>query len=56
MNIVVGILGAFVGGFLFSVIGGDGMTGFNFYSLFVAVTGSVVFIWLARLLGVSHGS
>ncbi|MEX0931868.1 MAG: GlsB/YeaQ/YmgE family stress response membrane protein [Candidatus Paceibacterota bacterium] len=54
MNIVIGILGAFVGGFLFSFIGGDGITGFNFYSLFVAIIGSVTFIWLARVLKTSQ--
>ncbi len=50
LNIVVGIVGAFLGGMLFSFLGGDGVTGFNFYSLLVAVLGSVVFIWILKLV------
>jgi len=41
-DILLGIAGAFVGGFLFQLIGGHGVTGFNLYSLLVAVAGSVV--------------
>ena len=43
-NIVVGIIGAFVGGFLMSLIGKGGVDGFNLYSVFVAVLGAVVFL------------
>ena len=43
-NIVVGIVGAIIGGFLMSLIGGSGVTGFNLYSFFVAVVGSVVLL------------
>ena len=42
LNIVLGILGALVGGFIFSSIGGSGITGFNLYSMFVAVIGAIV--------------
>ena len=42
LDIVLGIVGAIVGGFLFSLIGAAGVTGFNLYSMFVAVIGSVV--------------
>lgn len=45
-NILVGIVGAFIGGFLFSVLGGSGLTGFNLYSLLVATLGSVVLLWI----------
>jgi uncharacterized membrane protein YeaQ/YmgE (transglycosylase-associated protein family) len=41
-DIVLGVIGALVGGFLFSTLGGTGITGFNLYSLMVAVLGSVV--------------
>jgi len=42
MDIVLGIIGALVGGWLFNVVGHVGITGFNLYSMFVAVIGSVV--------------
>jgi uncharacterized membrane protein YeaQ/YmgE (transglycosylase-associated protein family) len=43
-NIVVGIVGAFLGGFLMSFIGGGGVGGFDLYSLLVAVGGAVVLL------------
>lgn len=49
-DIFLGILGAFVGGFLMNISGGAGVTGFNMYSFFVAIAGSVVIIYLGRLL------
>jgi uncharacterized membrane protein YeaQ/YmgE (transglycosylase-associated protein family) len=42
MDIVLGIIGAVVGGWLFNTIGHTGITGFNLYSMFVAVIGAVV--------------
>jgi uncharacterized membrane protein YeaQ/YmgE (transglycosylase-associated protein family) len=42
LDIVLGIVGAVVGGFLFSLIGAQGVTGFNLYSMFVAVIGAIV--------------
>lgn len=45
MNLVLGVIGAFVGGFLVSVLGGVGVTGFNLWSLFVAIIGAVVVLW-----------
>jgi uncharacterized membrane protein YeaQ/YmgE (transglycosylase-associated protein family) len=42
MDIVLGIVGALIGGWLFSMIGQAGITGFNFYSMFVAILGAVV--------------
>lgn len=44
-NLVVGIVGAFVGGFLFDVIGVDTGGGI-IASLFTAVVGAVVLLWL----------
>jgi uncharacterized membrane protein YeaQ/YmgE (transglycosylase-associated protein family) len=48
-NIVAGIVGALVGGFIFNAFGGDAITGFNIYSLLVAFVGAVVvlLIWNA---------
>ncbi|HEY2599054.1 MAG TPA: GlsB/YeaQ/YmgE family stress response membrane protein [Candidatus Dormibacteraeota bacterium] len=42
LDIVLGIIGAFVGGFLFSAFGASGVTGLNIYSLLVAVIGAIV--------------
>jgi uncharacterized membrane protein YeaQ/YmgE (transglycosylase-associated protein family) len=49
-NIVVGIVGAFVGGFVFRLLGGAGITGFNIYSLFVAVVGAALCIAVVRAI------
>jgi uncharacterized membrane protein YeaQ/YmgE (transglycosylase-associated protein family) len=42
LDIVLGIIGAVVGGYLFNMFGASGVTGVNLYSLFVAVVGAVV--------------
>ena len=42
LDIVLGIVGAVVGGWLFSRFGASGVTGLNLYSLLVAVVGAVV--------------
>ena len=42
LDIVLGIVGAVVGGFLFSLIGAVPVTGFNIYSMVVAVIGAIV--------------
>ncbi|HSD55520.1 MAG TPA: GlsB/YeaQ/YmgE family stress response membrane protein [Candidatus Saccharimonadales bacterium] len=47
-NIIVGILGAFIGGFLFNVLGGEGVTGFNLWSLIVAVIGATLLLFIVR--------
>jgi len=44
MDIVLGIVGAIVGGFIFRQFGAAGVTGFNLYSLLVAVVGAIVFL------------
>jgi uncharacterized membrane protein YeaQ/YmgE (transglycosylase-associated protein family) len=46
MDIVLGIVGAVVGGYLFSALGATGVTGFNLWSMFVAIIGAVVILWL----------
>lgn len=50
MNIVVGIVGAFLGGWLMQQFGQEGVTGFNLYSLLVAIGGSVLLLYLYRLV------
>jgi uncharacterized membrane protein YeaQ/YmgE (transglycosylase-associated protein family) len=44
LDIALGIVGAIVGGWLFSLFGMHGVTGLSFYSLIVAVVGAVVFL------------
>ena len=50
MDIVLGVVGAIVGGFLFSFFGAAGVTGFNIYSMVVAVLGAVVVLAIYHLL------
>jgi uncharacterized membrane protein YeaQ/YmgE (transglycosylase-associated protein family) len=50
LDIVLGIVGAFVGGFLFNVFGASGVTGFNIYSMIVAIIGAVVVLWIYHAL------
>jgi len=44
MDILLGIVGAVVGGFVFRQFGASGVTGLNLYSLLVAVIGAIVFL------------
>jgi len=46
MDIVLGVIGAFVGGFLFHIFGHSGVNGINFYSIFVAAVGAVVVLFI----------
>jgi uncharacterized membrane protein YeaQ/YmgE (transglycosylase-associated protein family) len=41
LDIVLGIVGAIVGGFLFSALGASGVTGLNLYSMVVAIIGAI---------------
>lgn len=47
-NIITGVIGAFIGGFLFSLIGGHGVTGFNIGSFVVALIGAVVLLLILK--------
>lgn len=49
-NIIVGIIGALIGGFLVSLLGGQGVTGFNLWSLIVAVLGSIVLLGIVKAM------
>ena len=51
-NIVVGIIGAFLGGFLMNTVGISGTTGFNIWSLLVAIFGAVVLLFVLGKLKV----
>jgi uncharacterized membrane protein YeaQ/YmgE (transglycosylase-associated protein family) len=50
LNIVAGIVGAVVGGIVFNQLGSRGVTGFNWWSLFVAFVGAVIVLALIRLI------
>ncbi len=50
LNIVLGVVGAIVGGFIFTALGGAPVTGFNLYSMLVAVVGAVVVLLLAHMV------
>ena len=46
LDVALGVIGAVVGGVIFSFFGAAGVTGLNIYSLIVAVVGSVVVLWV----------
>lgn len=50
LDLALGIVGAIVGGFLFTQFGAAGVTGFDFYSIFVALVGSVVVLAAYHML------
>lgn len=48
LDIILGVVGAVVGGFIFNIVGSTGVTGLNLWSMFVAVFGAIV------ILGIKH--
>jgi uncharacterized membrane protein YeaQ/YmgE (transglycosylase-associated protein family) len=56
LDIVLGIIGAVVGGFLFSLIGAEGVTGFNIYSMFVAIIGAIVMLLIYHAVSGRRGA
>ena len=50
LDIVLGIVGAVVGGYIFQTLGHAGVTGLNIYSLLVAVIGAVLFLLVYHAL------
>jgi uncharacterized membrane protein YeaQ/YmgE (transglycosylase-associated protein family) len=49
-DVILGIIGAIVGGFLFNLFGASGVNGFNVYSILVAVIGAVVVVFIGRAI------
>lgn len=49
-NVCIGIAGAFIGGFVFNLITGVGFTGFNLWSLVVAIIGSIILLLIINLV------
>jgi uncharacterized membrane protein YeaQ/YmgE (transglycosylase-associated protein family) len=50
LDIVLGVVGAVVGGWLMAAFGGTGVTGFNLYSILVAIAGAVVVLAIAHAI------
>lgn len=50
LNIIVGIVGAVLGGYIMNFFGQSGTTGFNIYSFLVALIGAVVLIGLVQAI------
>ena len=50
MDVVVGVVGAFIGGAVFNLLTGAGFSGFHLWSLVVAVIGAVIFIVILRAI------
>jgi len=50
MDIVLGIVGAVLGGWLMSFLGKGGVTGFNLYSFLVALLGAIVLIAVVKAI------
>jgi uncharacterized membrane protein YeaQ/YmgE (transglycosylase-associated protein family) len=50
LDIVLGVIGAVVGGWLFERLGATGVTGFNLYSMFVAIVGAIIVLVVYHLI------
>jgi uncharacterized membrane protein YeaQ/YmgE (transglycosylase-associated protein family) len=50
LDVILGVVGAIVGGLLFAQFGAPGVTGLNLYSMFVAVIGAIVVLILYHAL------
>ena len=53
LNVVVGIIGGILGGLIINLIGGDGMSGFNLYSILVATFGAVILLAVVKAVRAS---
>ena len=47
-NIILGIIGAFIGGYIMTFFGESGVTGFNLWSILVATLGAVLLLWVVK--------
>ena len=56
LDIVLGIVGALVGGFIFTELGASGVTGFNLYSMIVAIIGAVVVLLIYHAIASRRGT
>jgi uncharacterized membrane protein YeaQ/YmgE (transglycosylase-associated protein family) len=56
LDIILGIVGAVVGGFIFTALGARGVTGFNIYSMFVAIVGAIIVLVIYHAVAGRRGS
>jgi uncharacterized membrane protein YeaQ/YmgE (transglycosylase-associated protein family) len=50
LDIIIGIVGAVIGGWIMAALGGEGVNGFNLYSILVAIGGAVVLLVVAHAI------
>ena len=50
VTIIIGIVGALVGGFVVQLLGGTGLTGFSIWSILVATLGAIILLAVYRLV------
>lgn len=50
MDVVLGVIGAVVGGWLFAEFGFGGISGFNLYSMVVAIIGAIIVLWIYHMI------
>jgi len=50
LNVIVGVIGAVIGGLIMSVLGQSGVAGFSVYSFLVALLGAVALIWIVKAI------
>ena len=50
ITLVIGMIGALVGGFVVQLLGGTGLTGFSIWSILVATIGAIILLALYRLV------
>ena len=50
LNVIVGVVGAVVGGWIMSALGESGVSGFNVYSFLVAIGGACILIYIVRAI------
>ena len=50
VTILLGIVGAFVGGFVVNLLGGAGVSGFNLWSIVVATIGAIMLVAVYRMV------
>jgi uncharacterized membrane protein YeaQ/YmgE (transglycosylase-associated protein family) len=53
-DVIMGIIGAVAGGYVMSILGQPGVSGFNLYSIVIAVLGACLVIFIARMFRRSY--